>query len=145
MFKTMKESMAKTPPTICKQQTSQLSLFGSVTHHFACNLTTGISSWKYYRYGVSLPIDPQLVIHILYCAYGNLTTWWVNLTTNVISLTINVDFRLRDLKQLFDTSVSLKSDDSDKTTGHDRPRSQAFYASSFWSLAVCKNGERRRL
>ena len=49
----------------------------------------------------------------------------------------------RICKQLFDTSVSLKSDDSDKTTGHDRPRSQALYASSFWSLAVCKNGERR--
>jgi len=99
MFKTMKESMAKTPPTICKQQTSQLSLFGSVTHYFACNLTTGISSWKYYIYGVSLPIYVQLVIHILYCAYGNLTTWWVNLTTKNISLTIYVDFRLRGLHQ----------------------------------------------
>ena len=49
----------------------------------------------------------------------------------------------RICKQLFDTSVSLKSDNSDKTTGHDRLRSQAFYASSFWSLAVCKNRERR--
>ena len=68
-----------------------------MTHYFACNLTTGISSWRYYLYGVSLPIDVQVVIHILYCAYGNLTTWWVNHTTNIISLTIHVDFRLTGL------------------------------------------------
>ena len=78
-------------------QTSQLSLFGSVTHYFAWNLTTGILSWKYYLYGVSLPLYVQLVIQILYCANGNLTTWCVNLTTKNISFTIYVDFRLRGL------------------------------------------------
>ena len=41
----------------------------------------GFSSWKYYLYRVSPPIYVQLVIHILYCAYRNLTTWWVNLAT----------------------------------------------------------------
>ena len=81
-------------------QTSQLSLFDSVTHYFTCNLTTGISSWKYYLYGVSLPIEVQLVIHILYCAYGNLTIWWVNLTTNLFSLTT------RSMQGMFGASVS---------------------------------------
>jgi len=67
-----------TVPHTALPQTSQFSLFGSVTHYFACNLTIGILSWKYYLYGVSLPLYFQLVIQILYCANGNLTTWCVN-------------------------------------------------------------------
>jgi hypothetical protein len=47
----------------------------------ASNLTTETLLFDHYVYGVSLPRYVQLVVHNLYCAYGNLTTRWANLTT----------------------------------------------------------------
>ena len=54
-----------------EKQTSQLSLFGSVIQAISL---TGIIFLMYYVYGVSLPIQVQLLVHILYCAYGHLST-----------------------------------------------------------------------
>ena len=72
----------------CTVQTSQLSLFGSVTHYFTSNLTTGIIILMYYFYGVSLPIQVQLLVHIYIVLMG------ISLPDRVISLQRNASLTI---------------------------------------------------
>ena len=71
-------------------KTSQLSLFGSVTHYFTSNLTTGIIILMYYVYGVSITTDSGSAVstHLYIVLMG------ISLPDRVISLQRNASLSL---------------------------------------------------